>query len=170
LNRLIDPKHELTYTPTAQELCQALQLELIEVELEPHEQPQRLIYGHPRFRAWMENVLPNLAADGFFAGAPSPREQVDALLHRFIAGYAIQSFPPKCIKPEHNGVWELRTYDVRVFGWFWRRGVFIASHADTKSNCKGGLYPTYRNGSVSDRNLLDLDPPKFITGVLNDVL
>jgi hypothetical protein len=156
--------------PTAQELCQASQLELIEVELEPHEQPQRLVYGNPRFRAWMENVLPNLATDGFFVGAPSPLEQVDALLHRFIAGDAIRSFPPKCIKPEHNGIWELRTHDVRIFGWFWRKGVFIASYADTKANCKNGLYPTYRNGSIADRDALDLSPPKFVTGAIQIVL
>jgi hypothetical protein len=58
----------------------------------------------------------------------------DALFNTFLSGGDVRSFPPKCLQPVEDGVWELRTHDLRFFGWFWRRGVFVTAEADTKAN------------------------------------
>lgn len=156
--------------PTAQELHQAGLLEKIDVDLDPGEQPLRLMYALPRAITWMEKELPKLTTDGFVPGASSPQEQADTLFYEFIVGKSLASFPPKCLNPEANGVWELRTADLRFFGWFWRKCVYILSAVDTKAKCKTGLYVGYRGQAEHDRTVLNLDPPKFINGKLSDAL
>lgn len=157
---------------TAQQLEAQKILVSIEVELDPDEIPQRWIYGLPRVYDWMKNVLPGLETDGYIPGANRPDEQVDALLYSLISGRSAFEMPPHSMDPEAHGVWELRTHDVRFFGFFWRKGVFIATAVDTKSNCeKHKLYTGYRNECVFKRNQLDLDSPKFVEGSnLEDVL
>ncbi len=125
----------------------------------------------PRALQWLENTLPTLEADGYIDQARSPEEQAEALIYEYIAGEPLKNFPPHSMLPEGDGIWELRTPDLRFFGWFWRCGQFIVSAIDTKERCKSlGLYGGYRNQAVSDRVKLDLDDPKFITGSMEDVL
>lgn len=156
---------------TPQELVARGLLVPIEVELDPDEQPQRLIYAYPRAKTWMENVLPCLQTDGYFEGAASPSEQADALLYEIVSGKSSWEMPPKCLYPTSDGAWELRTHDLRFFGWFWRKGVFIMTSVETKQMCLKGYYTGHKNQSLHDRNMLDLDPPKFVAGSeLDDVL
>lgn len=155
---------------TIQELCRDRQLELLEVDLDPHELPQRLVYALPRVLIWMESTLPTLTTDGYVPGASTPTEQAENLLYQFIVGKPIKSMPPKCMRPEGDGVWELRTHDLRFFGWFWRKSIFVVSAIDTKARCLKGYYHGFRCQAERDRNNLDLDPPKFINGSLDDVL
>jgi len=152
--------------PTPQELEAQGILKKLEVELDPDEQPQRLIYALPRVIKWMTDELPNLSSDGYFPDAPSPAEQTETLLYQVIVGKNSWEMAPKCLRPELNGIWELRTFDLRFFGWFWKRGIFIMSAVETKEKCirVQGLYYGHKTQSQRDRELLDLDSPKFITG------
>ena len=74
-------------------------------------------------------------------------------------------WPRLCLYEHEDGVWELKSADIRVFGWFYKRDVFIAAAADAawkiKEYC---LYAGYRDQTKRDRDALDLDPPKFIAG------
>lgn len=157
---------------TPAELAAVGQLHKVEDVLEPHEQEQRLLYALPRAKTWIEDQLPRLDADGFWEGAPSPSQQADDLIYAFVSGVEeISDWEPHPMHPHENGVWELRTADLRFFGWFWRKSVFIISAVDQKARCEEyGLYAGYRDQCVRDRDRLALDPPAFLTGDIGDVL
>src|SRR4051794_35413181 len=90
----------------------------IDVPLGSHEMPERLFYARPRvFTRWLDTVLPAEPADR--GGRQSPAEQMDDLLHRFITGGTLLYWNEfHEMKPIDLGVWELKTVDLRVFGWF----------------------------------------------------
>src|ERR1700733_1797046 len=95
--------------------------------LEDFEQPQRLLYGFPHVITWLNETLPTLQP--FYAETDlSPIEQVDVLFHDFVSGEDLVYYE-RChfMEPLINGVWELKTPDIRIFGWFCKRGVFIAA-------------------------------------------
>jgi len=157
--------------PTPQSIEEQGLLVQLEVDLDPDEQPQRLLYAHGRVVEWLEEILPNLETDNYVPGALRPEDQADALFYQFISGSTSMQMAPNCLKPEQEGVWELRTHDLRLFGWFWRKGVFIFTAIDQAKRCKDlNLYAGYRNQTKHDRENLDLDPPKFTPGGLSDVL
>lgn len=147
-------------------------LHKVEDVLGPHEQEERLLYAVPRAKEWMDARLADLASDGFYENAPSPEQQVDDLFYNFISGNEeISEWVPHPMFPHAYGVWELRTADLRFFGWFWRKGIFIISAVDQKVRClEFGLNGPYRDQCIRDRDGLDLDPPTFISGDLRDVL
>lgn len=69
------------------------------------------------------------------------------------------------MRPVGNGVWELKTADLRLFGWFVQKDCFIVCDCDTTLRVKQmRLYPGYRDQAVRFRERLDLDEPKFIAG------
>jgi len=157
--------------PTPKSIEEQGLLTRIEVELDADEQPQRLLYAHNRVVTWLEEILPNLETDNYVPGALRPEDQADALFYQFISGRTSMHMAPNCLKPEQEGVWELRTHDLRLFGWFWRKGVFIFTAIDQAKRCKDlHLYAGYINQTKHDRENLDLDPPKFAPGGLLDVL
>lgn len=123
---------------------------------------------------WMNDKLEGLDADGFFENAPSPMEQAEELFYSFISGEDLGSgdWPPHVMRPPREGVWELRTADLRFFGWFWRKGIFIISSVDQALNCKKtGLYAVYRNQCVKDRQAFGFDEPSFVEGEsINEVI
>jgi hypothetical protein len=151
---------------TAQQLEALGELVRIEIELDPDEVPQRLIYALPRVIDWMSKVLPGLTTDGYFPGAAAPAEQAEALLYEVISGRSPSAMPPHCMLPNTEGIWELRTHDLRFFGFFWKRGVFVMTSAETKAKCLqvSGLASGHRNNAVQFRDRLDLDEPKFVPG------
>lgn len=86
----------------------------------------------------------------------------------------------KQMQPLGDDVYEFRTPDVRVFGWFYTRDCFIAVCGDTIDNLKrdelnprrnNDEYNMRRDEVIRARNDLDLDEPKWIQGArLTDVL
>lgn len=146
-------------------------LKQLEVELDPDEQPQRLVFAHPRVVKYADEVIPALQTDGYIAGAASPDEQYDSLLYQFISGAPRFSMAPNCLNPSIEGVWELRSHDLRLFGWFWRPCVYIMSSIEQAARCKDlGLYHGHKEQARHFRDSIDLDVPKFITGGIDDVL
>ena len=94
----------------------------------------------------------------------TPLEQVEALFHDFVyakdftgVGHFVN------IMPQGDGVYEMKTTDVRVFGWFYRRVQFIAHSGALKSDIKGTrAVDRIRREVVKARNRLNLDQPAFI--------
>lgn len=154
---------------TPAELVATGRLIRIDVPLLPGEQSFRRLFGTPQVAKWLKETLPGIRSDGFVPGAATPREQALALFRSFIRGDALDTMPPKCMTPTEEGVWELRTSDLRFFGWFWRPGTFIASAADTKERClRHRLYAGYRGQTARERRNLQLDPPTFVPGSNTD--
>jgi hypothetical protein len=124
----------------------------------------RYIYALPRFRKWIESTLVGMASSWNIE--VSPLEQFDELLDRFCSGdFLIVGHDFKCLHRHENGVWELKTADLRIFGWFYLRDTFIAAAAEAKWKIEeSGLYHGMIEQTVRDRDRLELDPPKFLSG------
>lgn len=114
---------------------------------------------------------PVKAAEPFFDDSISPALQAWALLKRFIVGHAFEH--PKLFKrmsPLTDDIWELRTDDLRFFGWFPRKDCFIATSGDLFANLKAdeALYEKHRIAAIEFRAQLDLDQPKYAKGAKHD--
>lgn len=137
----------------------------------PSEQVQGRLFAFPHVIDWFDSVLPDLAQE-LGDGRQTPLEQVDDLLHDFVAGTNLDFWERShSMRPEDPGIWELKTPDVRLIGWFHLRLTFVIAEADTAFRMKKYmLYQGYRESAVRRRNALDLNEPKFITGSYDDVL
>lgn len=98
--------------------------------LEDDEQPSRLLYAFPHVVDWLANALPVLRP--LDPGTELvPLEQVDVLFHDFVSGEDFAYYERShSLRPAELGVWELKTLDVRVFGWFPKKGVFVMANVE----------------------------------------
>ncbi len=149
----------------------------IEVQLDGEELAWRELYAYPAagrqnyFVPWLRDTLPTMRSQ--VGAEDSPEEQVYGLLVLYVTGKRLNSgrmYSP--LRPDAKGAWELKTVDVRIFGWFHRRDCFIAVFADDATHIhEHGLHAGYRDEVVRLRDGLDLDEPKFVGGTNeNDVL
>src|SRR5690606_34530921 len=96
----------------------------------------RVIYAFPDVIEWLEEILPALEPI-LDENRQSPLEQMDALLYEFISGEDFSfHYKAKILRPSDKGIWELKTKDIRVFGWFARKCVFIAGQIESAYKCK----------------------------------
>jgi hypothetical protein len=156
---------------TLLDLVRARELSKLLPGLEPDEQEFRMLYAAPRFEKWVVETLPTLNSQHNLDVTPQQQ------LEDFFINYALDrpltyrwQFRP--IKHHGDAVWELKTADVRVFGWFYRKDQFIALIGDEKWRVKEyALIPGYANEVVQFRDNLDLEIPKFVLGKdPNDVI
>jgi hypothetical protein len=141
-----------------------------------HELPQRLIFLSSDAARWMERKLPELESN--WNTSISPLAQVDALLARFCAGRKLAHEKDfKVLNPRNRGVWELKTADVRLFGWFVSRDCFVLASCEAAKKLKSAnpsqlnLYHRNINQVAGFRDTLQLDEPKFVAGdEINDVV
>ncbi|WP_157009812.1 hypothetical protein [Sphingobium sp. YBL2] len=99
-----------------------------------------------------------------------PKEQLDGLLADFCEGEEVMAATQfKCLQPKENGIWELKTPDVRVFGWFYEKDCFIVSAVDAKWRIlEHGLYNGYISEAVRLRAELFGENAKFVEGTEPD--
>lgn len=128
--------------------------------------PVRLFYAFPRFREWLEGALQEMTSDRGLE--ISPLEQVVMLLEDFVSGEPLsvgRQFNTLDFLRGDRGLWKLKTPDVRIFGWFPKKDVFVAVSGHSATFVKRvGLYPGLANEVETFRDQLDLDPPKTILG------
>ena len=122
----------------------------------------RCIYATPKFRTWIKDDLPKMTSA--LGLELSPEDQLFDLVQLFcsddILTYGEHFKPLRC---RGQGVWELRTPDIRVFGWFPLRDHFVGVVAnDATFIKKHDLYDGYIGEVVRFRDQLNLDQPKFI--------
>lgn len=130
----------------------------LEVPLDAGEREVREIYLSPKLRDWLASTLPTLPSQWDLKNQ-SPEMQVDALTHIFVAGEPL-AFDSQfnVLAPCEKGVWELKTPDVRIFGWFVEKDVFIGVVADDATFVKvHGLYSGYRDEVVRFRDQIELE-------------
>ncbi|MCE2524121.1 MAG: hypothetical protein J4F49_13055 [Rhodobacteraceae bacterium] len=157
--------------PTPDELATNGLLEKYDPELSPLEQPLRMIYFTPQAAEWIADELPSIKSDQFVEGSVKPLEQAMGYLDMFVTAEELSGMLPKALKPYDAGIWELRTPDLRFFGWFWRRAVFVISAVGVKAQLQSGqtIYAGYVEQAKHHRRQLDLDEPKFVKGEIKDV-
>src|SRR6185437_2261763 len=100
----------------------------IEPDLDEGVQPQRYMYAVPGFRRFLDEV-PTL--ESTWNLDETPLQQLDALLAEFLGTEPFTvswRFGPIFPAPGKAwpGVWEFKTADLRIFGWFPQKNFFIA--------------------------------------------
>jgi hypothetical protein len=135
----------LTKMPTIATLVDSGAIKRIDVELHPREQPQRLLYGTPGFIVWLEERVTKNEKSPLFLEI-SPLQQLDNLFYEFVSGRPLVfSRQFRFVRAESNAVWEMKTPDLRVFGWFMKRDCFVAVFGDWTNHVKDfALYRGYR--------------------------
>jgi hypothetical protein len=133
--------------------------------LDPGVQEFRQFYASPRLRAWISDDLPNLRSS--LDIEQSPLMQFFDLAEVFCSGGRLDygySFKP--LTHHADGVWQLKTQDLRIFGWFHRRDCFVGVVADDATRIKThDLYHGYaRVTTAGFRDAIDLDDPKYVPG------
>ena len=137
----------------------------IEVELGPQEQPRRLLFGTPPFIGWLQGVL-----DGTVPPHPlsymSAAEQIDDLFYSFASGAPmIFNRQFRAIRAEDHAVWELKTPDIRIFGWFMAKDCFVAVFGNWADIIKDhDLYRGYRIAIRRLRRELGVDAELCVKG------
>jgi hypothetical protein len=142
-----------------------------DAELEPDDSPQCVIYVTPDFDQWLTTTLPALPKDR--GRNLTPWEQVDALFYDFVIGRPMAyDVERKRLEPQADNVWELKSEDMRIMGWFPLKGVFVAVLGEMRKNLKPfSAYAPFIAQVVAFRNGLALDEPKTTSGVsAHDVL
>lgn len=125
---------------------------------------KRKIWLFPRVEEWFRQELGIL--NSFYEDQARPDLQAWILLGNFIRGeelYEGEDF--WLMRPYEADVFELKSPDLRFFGWFVRPKNFIIAAVDTFANTHGhDLHDGYRNEVVRMRETLDLDEPKVMVG------
>lgn len=142
-----------------------------DADLEADELPVRFVYLAPEVAVWIATALRIATRDR--SRNLTPYEQVEQLLYEFAVGRPMTyHYHFHTLDPIGYFVWELRTTDVRLIGWFPRKATFVVTSGCLKSELQQRRsYTPHVQKAVAFRNALDLDPPKAITGVSHhDVL
>ena len=136
----------------------------IDPALGPREQESRRIYVLPELQRWLQDEL--LALGSTWKIEQSPQEQLDALVAIYCSGDTLTynwHFRP--LNNLGDGIWEMKTADLRVFGWFPNKDDFIGVSANLTDQIKRlHMYRPYCEEAIRRRDELDLDEPKFIQG------
>jgi hypothetical protein len=148
----------------------------IEVILDGGQLPWRKLYGFPPtgqenyLVPWLRDTLPTMIS--VTDAEDTPEEQVYGLLELYAVGEPLvlgKMYRP--LFPHKQGVWEFKTADVRIFGWFPQRDHFIGVFADDATHIhQHNLHTGYVNEVIRLRRNLDLDKPRFIAGADQNVV
>lgn len=142
----------------------------LDVGLEGADQPWRELYATPEFIDWLENALPDYTTK-VIGGDIEPEEQVYACFYDYVVGKDLD--PDVRFKKLHRTpdlhVWELKTVEVRIFGWVPKKDVFICCFGDLKDQIElMGSYGTYMARTEFVRQQINLDEPKSVESRLYD--
>jgi hypothetical protein len=157
---------------TIEELVEAKVISRIQLEMHPRDQEMRLLYGTPDFIDWLGGLAKG-AEPKQSLGEATAAEQVDDLFNTFLSGSPlvyVKQF--RSIRAEKNAVWELKTPDIRIFGWFLKKDCFVAVFGNWADVVKDhDLYRGYRIAIRRMRRELAVDENLCVQGVTpGDVL
>jgi hypothetical protein len=138
----------------------------IEIGLKADEQPMRLLYGTANFVDWL-HVRLNAGEVSALQADLSPSEQLDHLFYTFVSGrQLIYSRQYRFIRAEKFAVWELKTADLRIFGWFMVKDCFVAVFGDWADRIKDhDLYRGYRLEVRRMRRELGMEDTLCVEGI-----
>lgn len=136
--------------------------------------PERKIYAYPECVEWMRNEVPQMKT-GRVASDFTPKEQLVERFRQWVAGDPMaygRMFHD--MEPSTDNVWEMKTADLRIFGWMYLPKQFIAVRGayadDYKKPTKIRNYADDRRAVVKARNTLPLDGNKFVEGRFDELV
>jgi hypothetical protein len=136
----------------------------LDAQLRGRQQEDRLIYLTRSVADCLQNDVPGWTSAWNID--ESPLEQLDALFAEFVAGEPLEYGTRfKKLRPRGNGIWELKTADVRIIGWFAHRDCFVAARIVEAHLVKAyNLYRALVDEVIRIRDGLRYDEPKFVLG------
>jgi hypothetical protein len=158
----------LTYMATLEDLVAMGHLLPHRADLDNGELPDRAVYFDPAFDSGFGAKLPLLSR--LHGRKLTPHEQAEQLLYDFVIGRPMAySVDYRKLDPLSAHAWELKTPDVRLFGWFPRRANLVIVSGELKDNLPTfKAYSPFIQEVIAFRGGLDLDEPKSVTGVTHD--
>jgi hypothetical protein len=153
------------YMATIAELESDGKLLAYEPDFEANEFPTRWIHIAPTFPTWLEKTLRSEVADD--GRNISPYEQVEQVFYEYALGRPmVYGRDRRKLDPLTQHVWEVKTPDVRVFGWLPQKRHLIVVCGTMKRDLKPSKkYDPHIQNVITFRNGLDLSVPKFLTGL-----
>lgn len=136
------------------------------------ELPYRSMYASHEAIAWIKDNINHPPENDFHDDPRSPLQQAVEIIHAFVAGDDLDGeLEPHIMDPKEEGIWVIRTSDLRMYGWFYRPSQFILSCVEFKVNVVGNsvAYAALVEICCSFRDELDLDEPKTEFGDLEHV-
>lgn len=150
---------------TITELVGQKVLRLLRLPLPNRELHNRTLYVTDWFVNWMLGDLPNIRATFWEDDLPA-KQQVRLLLEAYSSGKSLAH--PKqfhILKPWEHGVWELKTGDTRIFGWFLAFDTFVAARGAATFDVKDmAQYEHHIARVIGCRVRMELDEPEFVSG------
>jgi hypothetical protein len=134
----------------------------------------RNLYAFPECVEWMRKEVPQMVT-GREQSAFTPLEQLHERLRQWMAGDPMKYGPWfHDMHPRTDDVWELKTADLRIFGWMYRPLHFIAARGgyadDYKEPTKTKTYAAEVREVVKMRDALPLDGDKYVKGDFDDLV
>jgi hypothetical protein len=134
---------------------------------------ERKIYAYPDCVRWMRDEVPKMTT-GRLQSDFTPHQQMVERLRQWMSGQPMEYGPMfHDMDPLEDNVWEMKTADLRFFGWMYQRRKFIAVQGgyadDYKEPTKTKNYADERRDVVKARDALPLDGPKFVEGNINEL-
>jgi hypothetical protein len=155
---------------TPEQLASKGVLVALEIPLDGAGHPWRTFLVTRHLYQWLQESLPSLEGD---RGDLNPTEQLYVRLADYVAGERLDlSRRLHVLQPAKDGIWVLKTTDLRLFGWFASRNVFIGACAGLKHEItRHALTGQYRDLAARQRHEMALDEPKCVYGVdYDDIL
>lgn len=135
---------------------------------------ERVFYAFPACANWMRNDVPKMVT-GRLQSDRTPLEQLHGRLREWIAGEELRLGTMfSRMEPHTDHVCELKTPDLRLFGWMYQPKKFIAVFGDYaddyKPPTKTKNYADAVRAVLKARDSLPLDGAKFATGDLDGLV
>lgn len=138
------------------------ELERYDPELGHGDSLERLLYLRPKAIEWSNSILPELKP--FYEDSTDPIQQLDSAFRDFCRGEVMWKRGDRSnmdlfriMRPVAKHIYEIRTSDIRAFGWFISESLFICSSIDDATKVKQyDLYEGYVNQTAADRDKLQL--------------
>jgi hypothetical protein len=155
---------ELTYMSTPDAGCRAAGLEPVEGPLKRGKCAWRYIFVSGRFQAWVTEEMDKIVPP--YDESDSPAIQLESEFSGFRNGDGLAyDRDMHTLDPRHLWVWELKTPDLRIFGWFPAKNYFVAHLGENKANLvKWDAYKPYVDEVVAYRTGLARHLPDFVEG------
>lgn len=164
----------LTQMATFDKLLEAKALIRVMFPLPRGQFHERKMYAYPDCLTWMRTEVPRMAT-GRINSALTPKEQLIERLRQWMSGDPMRYGPWfHDMDPRSHGVWEIKTHDLRIFGWMYRPKSFIAVRGgyadDYKEPTKIKTYGDDRDEVVKARDVLPLDGKKYAEGEFDELV
>jgi len=159
---------------TLAKLCEEKALLMGKPPLKFGEFEERGFYAFPALITWIRDEVRNRPT-GRINSAMTPNEQFVQLLRLWVTGEEIAEGPIfHDMLPKEHGVWEMKTHDLRIFGWLYRPRQFIAVCGGFKDDyeppTKIKNYADDRQRVIDARDALPLDGDKFVMGKYHELV